>query len=140
MTGTQAPIKVLTVDDHPLIREGIGAVLESEPGISLVAEAADANEAIERFRVHQPDVTLMDLQMPSMTGIDAIRCIRGEFPHARFIILTTYSGDAQAMRAIKAGAAGYVLKNSVRKELAETIRSVHAGKRWRGSPLKLPNT
>jgi DNA-binding NarL/FixJ family response regulator len=123
------PITVLAVDDHPLVREGIGAVLASERDITLVAEAANGREAIECFRAHHPDVTLMDLQMPQMSGLDAMIKIREEFPSARIIVLTTYQGDIQALRAIKAGAAGYLLKTMVRKELAGAIRSVHAGKR-----------
>jgi DNA-binding NarL/FixJ family response regulator len=123
------PITVLAVDDHPLVREGIGAVLASERDITLVAEAANGREAIECFRAHHPEVTLMDLQMPQMGGLDAMIKIREEFPSARIIVLTTYQGDIQALRAIRAGAAGYLLKSMVRKELAGTIRSVHAGKR-----------
>jgi DNA-binding NarL/FixJ family response regulator len=122
-------IKVLAVDDHPLLREGIAAVIEGEEDIELAAEATSGQEAIELFRIHRPDVTLMDLQMPDMNGIDAITAIRREFPNARFIILTTYQGDVQALRALKAGAAGYLLKNMLRKELLDTIRIVHAGKR-----------
>ncbi len=122
-------IKVLAVDDHPLLREGIAAVMAGEPDIELVAEATCGQEAIELFRLHRPDVTLMDLQMPGMSGIEAITAIRGEFPSARFIVLTTYQGDVQALRALKAGAAGYLLKNMLRKELLETIRIVHSGKR-----------
>jgi DNA-binding NarL/FixJ family response regulator len=129
MTSRNGPIKVLAVDDHPLVREGIGAILASEPDIALVAEAANGREAIECFRTHRPDVTLMDLQMPQMSGFDAMIKIREEFPSARIIVLTTYQGDIQALRAIKAGAAGYLLKSMVRKELAGTIRTVHAGKR-----------
>ena len=123
------PIRVLTVDDHPMLREGIAAVLASEPDIVLVAEAANGREAIEQFRTHRPDVTLMDVQMPEINGIDAIFKIREEFPDARIIVLTTYTGDAQAARAFKAGASGYLLKNMVRKELIDTIRAVHAGKK-----------
>jgi DNA-binding NarL/FixJ family response regulator len=123
------PITVLAVDDHPLVREGIGAVLASERDITLVAEAANGREAIECFRAHHPEVTLMDLQMPQMSGLDAMIKIREEFPSARIIVLTTYQGDIQALRAIRSGAAGYLLKSMVRKELAGTIRSVHAGKR-----------
>lgn len=122
-------IKVLAVDDHPLLREGIAAVIAGEPDIELAAEATCGQEAIELFRLHRPDVTLMDLQMPGMNGIDAITAIRNEFPGARFIVLTTYQGDVQALRALKAGAAGYLLKNMLRKELLETIRIVHSGKR-----------
>ena len=122
-------IKVLAVDDHPLLREGIAAVMAGEPDIELAAEATCGQEAIELFRLHHPDVTLMDLQMPGMNGIEAIIAIRNEFPSARFIVLTTYQGDVQAVRALKAGAAGYLLKNMLRKELLETIRIVHSGKR-----------
>jgi DNA-binding NarL/FixJ family response regulator len=123
------PITVLAADDHPLVREGIGAVLANERDITLVAEAANGREAIECFRTHHPEVTLMDLQMPQMSGLDAMIKIREEFPAARIIVLTTYQGDIQALRAIRAGAAGYLLKSMVRKELADTIRSVYAGKR-----------
>ena len=122
-------IRILTVDDHPMLREGIAAVLASEQDIVLVAEAANGREAIEQFRTHRPDVTLMDVQMPEVNGIDAIVKIREEFSDARIIVLTTYTGDAQAARAFKAGAAGYLLKNMVRKELIDTIRTVHAGKK-----------
>jgi len=126
----KSKISILSVDDHPLLREGIAAVLQGETEIVLVAEATNGREAVESFRVHRPDVTLMDLQMPVMNGIDAIIEIRREFPHARFIVLTTYQGDVQALRALKAGASGYLLKNMLRKNLVETIRSVHAGKRY----------
>jgi DNA-binding NarL/FixJ family response regulator len=128
MTTTNV-IKVLSVDDHPLLREGIATVLQSQDDMLLVGEAANGQEAIERFRVHRPDVTLMDLQMPVMNGIDAIIAIRSEHPHARFVVLTTYQGDVQALRALKAGATGYLLKSMVRKQLLETIRTVHAGRR-----------
>ena len=127
--NASGPIRILTVDDHPMLREGIAAVLASEQGMMLVAEASNGREAIEQFRTHRPDVTLMDVQMPEVNGIDAIVKIREEFPDARIIVLTTYSGDAQAARAFKAGAAGYLLKNMVRKELIDTIRTVHAGKK-----------
>jgi DNA-binding NarL/FixJ family response regulator len=122
-------ISVLAVDDHPLLREGIAAVIEGEEDIELAAEAASGKEAIHLFRIHRPDVTLMDLQMPDMNGIDTMTAIRSEFPAARFIVLTTYQGDVQALRALKAGAAGYLLKNMLRKELLDTIRIVHSGKR-----------
>jgi DNA-binding NarL/FixJ family response regulator len=112
-----------------MLREGIAAVLASEPDMLLVAEASNGREAVEQFRTHQPDVTLMDVQMPEVNGIDAIAKIREEFPNARIIVLTTYTGDAQAARAFKAGASGYLLKNMVRKELIDTIRTVHSGKK-----------
>jgi DNA-binding NarL/FixJ family response regulator len=126
---TADPIKVLTVDDHPLLREGIAAVIEGQADMMLVAEATNGGEAITSFRVHRPDVTLMDLQMPDMNGIEAIIAIRSEFPDARIVVLTTYKGDVQALRAFKAGACGYLLKSMLRKELLETIRAVHAGRR-----------
>jgi DNA-binding NarL/FixJ family response regulator len=129
MNGVDAMIKVLTVDDHPLLREGIAAVIQGEPDMMLVAEATNGQEAIESFRLHRPDVTLMDIQMPGMDGINAMIAIRRNFPSARFIVLTTYQGDIQAVRAIKAGASGYLLKNMLRKDLLDTIRAVHAGKR-----------
>jgi len=122
-------IRILTVDDHQLLREGIAAVLESQEDMVVVAEASNGREAIESYRRHRPDVTLMDLRMPDMSGIEAITAIRQEFSNARIVVLTTYTGDAQAAAALKAGAAGYLLKNLVRKELLETIRAVHAGKR-----------
>jgi DNA-binding NarL/FixJ family response regulator len=127
--SVQNQIRILCVDDHPVLREGIAAVISSETDMALVAEANNGREAVEQFRAHRPDVTLMDLQMPEMSGIDAIRAIRKDFPDARVIVLTTYSGDAQAVRAFKVGASGYLLKNMLRKELVETIRVVHGGKK-----------
>jgi DNA-binding NarL/FixJ family response regulator len=116
------------VDDHPLLREGISAILASEQDIVLVAEAANGREALECYRTHRPDVTLMDLQMPQMKGLEAIVAIRREFANARIVVVTTYDGDVQALRAIKAGASGYLLKNMLRKELPDAIRTVHAGR------------
>ena len=125
--NSTAPIRILTVDDHPMLLEGISALLGSETDMALIAEASNGREAINQFRAHRPDVTLMDLQMPVMSGNEAIQAIRKEFPNARIIVLTTYTGDVRAAQAFKAGAAGYLLKSEMRKELAETIRSVHAG-------------
>lgn len=122
-------IRILTVDDHPLLRDGIQAMFDAQEDMMLVGQASNGREGIECFRRLRPDVTLMDLRMPDMSGIEAIAAIRAEFPHARIIVLTTYAGDVQAAAALKAGAAGYLLKNMVRKELIETIRAVHAGKR-----------
>src|SRR6202142_1584040 len=122
-------IGVLSVDDHPLLREGIAALVNAESDMKLIAEATNGQEAIEKFRLHRPDVTLMDLQMPAMNGIEAIIGIRSEFPNARIIVLTTYAGDVQVLRALKAGAQGYILKGDVRRELLDTIRAVHAGQK-----------
>ncbi len=129
MTGGSNLIRILTVDDHPLLREGIAGLVADQSDMSLVAEASNGREAIQQFRTHRPDVTLMDLQMPDMNGLDAMISIRGEFPEARIIILTTYTGDVQVLRALKAGARAYLLKNMLHKELLETIRAVHAGKK-----------
>jgi len=122
-------IGVLSVDDHPLLRQGIAALVNAESDMKLVAEAANGQEAIEKFRLHRPDVTLMDLQMPALNGIEAIIGIRSEFPNARIVVLTTYTGDVQVLRALKAGARGYILKGHVRRELLDTIRAVHAGQK-----------
>ena len=127
MTQDPTRIQVLCVDDHPIVRQGIAMLLSVEPDMSLVAEASNGREAIQQFRAHRPDVTLMDLQMPGMGGLDAIGAIRAEFPDARIIVLTTYVGDAQAQRALQAGARGYLLKNALHKELLDAIRAVHAG-------------
>jgi DNA-binding NarL/FixJ family response regulator len=129
MSADRTPIRVLCVDDHPLLREGVTALLASQPDMTLVAEASNGREAIEEFRKHRPDVTLMDLQMPELNGVDAMIAICAEFPAARIIVLTTYTGDVQVMRALKAGARAYLLKGLLRKELLETIRLVHAGQK-----------
>jgi DNA-binding NarL/FixJ family response regulator len=120
-------IRVLTVDDHPLLREGIAALVNAEPDMKLVAEASNGRDAVEKFRLYRPDVTLMDLQMPGVGGIEAISQIQNEFPGARIIVLTTYTGDVQVLGALRAGARGYILKGHVHRELLETIRAVHTG-------------
>ena len=122
-------IRVLSVDDHPLLRDGVAALIGNQTDIVLIAEASNGREALEQFRRHRPDVTLMDLQMPDMSGIDAMSAIRGEFPDARIIVLTTHAGDVLVARALKAGAHAYLLKGLLRKELLETIRAVHAGQK-----------
>jgi DNA-binding NarL/FixJ family response regulator len=122
-------IRVLSVDDHPMLLDGIAALIASQPDLEMVGEASDGREAVEKFRKHRPDITLMDLQMPEMNGIDAIGAIRAEFPEARIIVLTTYAGDVQVTRALKAGACAYLLKNLLRRELLDTIRAVHAGQK-----------
>src|SRR6201982_1155278 len=124
-----ARIRILCVDDHPVVRLGIARLVDVQSDIALVAQASNGREAIQQFRAHRPDITLMDLQMPEMGGLDAIIAIRGEFPEARIIVLTTYAGDVQAMRALQAGARAYLLKNTLHKELLSTIRAVHAGKK-----------
>ena len=129
MTSDSSPIRILAVDDHQLIRVGIATLLLPESDMKLVGEASNGREAIAKFREWRPDVTLMDLQMPEMNGFDAIIGIRNEFPDARIIVLTTYAGDVQAVRAMKAGAQGYLLKNLLHKELVQTIRAVHAGRK-----------
>jgi DNA-binding NarL/FixJ family response regulator len=129
MSADRPPIRILSVDDHALLREGVAALLASQSDMTLVAEASNGREAIEQFRKHRPDVTLMDLQMPEMNGVDAMMTICAEFPQARIIVLTTYTGDVQVMRALRAGARAYLLKSSLRKELVETIRIVHAGQK-----------
>ena len=122
-------IRILAVDDHPILRQGIAGLIADESDMTLVAEAENGREAIQQFRTHRPDITLMDLQMPEMNGLDALIAIRGEFPEARIIVLTTYTGDVQARRALQAGARAYLLKNSLHKELLDTIRAVHAGRK-----------
>jgi DNA-binding NarL/FixJ family response regulator len=129
MSSNAGPIRILSVDDHPLVRQGIAGLVAIQSDMTLVGEAANGREAIHQFRVHHPDVTLMDLQMPEMSGLDAIIAIRGEFAEARIVVLTTYAGDVQVLRALKAGARAYLLKSTLHKELVETIRGVHAGKK-----------
>jgi DNA-binding NarL/FixJ family response regulator len=129
MSAGENTIRILSVDDHPLFRNGIAALLATQPDMSLVAEASNGREAIQQFREHRPDITLMDLQMPEMNGLEALMAIRGEFPEARVIMLTTYSGDVQVMRSMQIGARAYLLKNLLDKELLGTIRAVHAGKK-----------
>jgi len=129
MSNDTGVIKVLAVDDHPLIREGIAGLIAVQADMSLVAEATNGREAVQQFRAHRPDITLMDLQMPEMHGLDAITTIRGEFPDARIVVLSTYRGDVQVLHALKAGARAYLLKDTLHRELLETIRAVHAGKK-----------
>ena len=129
MSDGSAQIRILAVDDHALVRQGIAVLVGTQPDMTLVAEASNGREAIQQFRTHRPDVTLMDLQMPEMNGFDAIVAIRGEFPDAKIIVLTTYKGDIQILRALKAGAQGYLLKNTFHKELVEAIQAVYAGRK-----------
>jgi DNA-binding NarL/FixJ family response regulator len=129
MTSELKLIRILTVDDHPLLRQGLAALVNAESDMKLVAEASNGEEAVEKFRLHRPDITLMDLQLPDLTGVEAITLIRREFPDARIIVLTTYTGDAQVLRALKAGACGYILKRQVPKELLDGIRAVHSGQK-----------
>jgi DNA-binding NarL/FixJ family response regulator len=124
-----APIRILTIDDHPLLREGVAAMIKSQRDMELVAEASTGKEGLERFRQHRPDITLMDLRLPDMNGIDAMAAIRTEFPDARIIVLTTFEGDVEIQRALEAGARGYLLKSMPPKELLDGIRQVHAGKK-----------
>ena len=128
MTGP-VPIRVLAVDDHPVVRQGVAVLVGSQTDMTLVAEASNGREAIQQFRAHRPDVTLMDLQMPEMSGVDALIAIRAESPEAKIIVLTTFAGDVQILRALKAGAHGYLLKNTFHKELIDAIRAVHAGRK-----------
>jgi len=129
MNPDRVPIRILAVDDHSVVRQGIAALVSVQPDMTLVGEAANGREAVQKFRTLHPDITLMDLQMPEMCGVEAILAIRGEFPEARVIVLTTYSGDVQVLRALKAGASGYLLKDLLHKELIDGIRTVHAGKK-----------
>ena len=129
MSTDVSRIRILAVDDHPLLRQGIAGLVGVQPDMVLIGEASTGREAIQEFRKHHPDVTLMDLQMPEMSGLDALIAIRNEFPEAKIIVLTTYAGDMQIRRALKAGAQAYLLKNTLHKELMETIRAIHAGKK-----------
>lgn len=127
MSTGPSSIRIMSVDDHALLRQGIAALIKTQHDMELVAEASDGEEAIAQFRAHRPDITLMDLQMPNVNGTEAISRIRSEFPEAKILVLSTYAGDVQILRAIKAGARGYLLKGDVRTELLEAIRKVHAG-------------
>ena len=129
MPNDPVAIRILAVDDHALLRRGIAALLSAEPDMQLIGEAANGLEAIAEFKKHRPDVTLMDLQMPEMSGVECIIAIRSAFPDARIIVLTTYPGDVQVVRALKAGARGYLLKGQVNKELPDVIRAIHRGQK-----------
>ena len=129
MSADASMIRILVVDDHPIVRQGVAGLVGGQPDMSIVGQASNGREAIQQFRAYHPDVVLMDLQMPEMNGLDALIAIRDEAPEARIIMLTTYAGDAQVLRAIKAGARGYLLKSALHRELLETIRAVHAGKK-----------
>jgi DNA-binding NarL/FixJ family response regulator len=129
MSTAPSSIRIMSVDDHALLRQGIAALIKTQPDMQLVAEASDGEEAIAQFRAHRPDVTLMDVQMPNVNGVEAISRIKSEFPDAKIIVLSTYAGDVQILRAIKSGALGYLLKGNVRTELLEAIRTVHAGRK-----------
>ena len=129
MNMNHSAIRILVVDDHPLFRGGVTALLADHPDMNLVAQASSGLEAVRQFRIHRPDITLMDLQMPEMSGLDAIIAIRGEFPATKIIVLTTYKGDVQVLRALKAGAHAYLLKTTMHKDLVDTIRAVYAGKK-----------
>lgn len=129
MSNRSDVIRILAVDDHPLLRKGIAALVSTESDMTLIAEASNGQEAIEKFRLHRPDITLMDLQMPEMNGTEAIARIQSEFPDARIVVLTTYTGDTQVLKALKAGARAYILKGHVHRELLEIIRAVHAGQK-----------
>ena len=126
----QDPIRVLSVDDHALLREGIAMIINHQTDMLLVSQATGGKEAIQQYRQHRPDVTLMDLRMPDLSGLDALLAIRAEFPEARIIMLTTFEGDIELRRAIEAGACGYLLKSIPPNELVQVIRQVHAGKKW----------
>lgn len=129
MSASISQIRILAVDDHPIVRQGIAGLVGIQTDMVLVGEASNGRDAIQQFRTHHPDITLMDLQMPEMSGIDSLIAIRNEFPNAKVIVLTTYAGDTQILRALKAGAQAYLLKNTLHKELLETIRAVHIGKK-----------
>ena len=129
MKTSNSQIQVLAVDDHPIVRQGIAGLVGLQTDMTVVGEASNGREAIQQFRIHRPDITLLDLQMPELNGFDALIAIRSEVPEARVIVLTTYAGDVQILRALKAGAQAYLLKNALHKDLLETIRAVHAGKK-----------